>query len=131
MQLVAAKKFVLVFITACIVVALVSGWCLLRWPNSTVVENKSTSPITDVTLKLTDLDGQWSSTRKIARLDPGQTLMLHHDRNDTAVELAYTLEGKNTVYRDPYVDLWSGDRWILRIDANGSVRSGYATQLDP
>jgi hypothetical protein len=95
------------------------------WPNSIQVLNSTDSTVTDVTLNLLSTDGKWNFARSIKRLGPGQSIIVRHNKNDTAAELTYSIDGRANTFREPYIDLWKDERWVFVLEQSGLVVSDY------
>jgi hypothetical protein len=119
------KKVIIV--TSSILVAVVAFLCVyeLYFANRLVVRNSSGVDVKDVTLSVQDLDGKWHASKSATLLKPGASLVIRHSKNDTRAELAYTINGTSRVYKQNYIDLWTGEEWLFDIQPDGSVQSGY------
>lgn len=113
---------------AILVVLFAAGLVVLLSFNSHAarVYNLSKSPVTDVVLELRDnIPSDWTTSKRVAGLNPGETLEIRHSHNDTYAVVAFTLEGRRIRHDVGYVDLWMGESYRIEILPEGKVISGY------
>ena len=119
------KKAILGVIAACVLAAIgvFLGW--LESPNRTILRNSSGAEITNVSLSVHSLDGAVTVSREVKRIGPDESLVLRHGLNDPRVKVSFRLRGKGHEYAENYVDLWTGEGWVLDVFPDGSIHSGY------
>ncbi len=128
-----SKRLVLLFIPilVCVCVLLLALYgldCFLR-PNRVTVRNLSGRTVANVTLELRSLDGDWKLTRHESSLPPGRSLRLRHSQNDTRGWLRFRIDDAEREHEETYIDLWTGEGWLLDIQPDGAVESGYDHRL--
>ena len=52
-------------------------------------------------------------------------MVLRHDLNDFSVKLTYSLGGASQEHVEDYVDLWTGQGWLIDVQPGGKIQSGY------
>lgn len=102
---------------------------LLRTMNKTIIVNQSGTSLDDVHLILRSANGNKTVVHHVPPLEAGQSVVVRHRMNDSSVELNFSLKGKTFQHKEPYVDLWTGEGWILQVEAEGTVTSGYESVM--
>ena len=112
-----------------VLAALVIGACLcVYWfglTNRTSVRNSAGGDIRNVELVLEEHNGKRRTSRTVALLKQGESFTVRHSIRDLTVRLMFLMDGQSHTHIDGYVDLWTGEGWILDIQPSGDVRSGY------
>lgn len=98
---------------------------MLASPNRVWVLNSTGVAVTDLVLDLSVDADDWRMTMKAESLEPGDSLLMRHGRNDFASVLRFRLAGEQYEHRHAAIDLWTGDGWRFEIMSGGAVRSGY------
>ena len=102
------------------------GWLSARVVGHRIeVHNSSGEAVDGVSLAINELGGGVVVQRGGVRLEPGESLVVYHLRNDTSARLRFTAAGREVVHTEGYMDLWTGEGWKFVIEAGGSVRSWY------
>ena len=114
------------FAVVTLLVAIVSIvlFCWLEFSNKTIVRNSTGANITAVRLEMKEDDGEFVS-REAETLLPGESMVVRHDMNDFSVKLTYTLSGVSKDYVRSYVDMWTGEAWLINVCPGGKVVSDY------
>ena len=108
-----------------VLITVLSTGCSDRLPNRVVVRNSAGTEISGITLVLDQVGGEKSLEESVSNLRPAEKLTLRHDMNDLSVNLRYTVGETAHEHCEEYVDLWSGETWLLDIRPDGTVRAGY------
>jgi hypothetical protein len=114
-----------------IIIAMLAVGVFLWWaqaPNKTILVNASGAEVTDVCLSVWSVSGSKVLSKEAEVLDEGDSIVLRHSLNDSKVTVSFRLAGKEYKYDEPYVDLWTGEAWVLTVMPDGSVQSGYSTR---
>jgi len=119
------NKAILGVAAVCVLAALGAFLLWARAPNSTILRNSSGAEITNAHLSVQSLDGTKTLSKKAEKIGAGESLVLRHSLTDSRATVSFRLEGKQHRYARNYVDLWTGEGWILEIMPDGSVQSGY------
>ena len=119
------KKVILGVVAACVLAGIGTFLWWVKAPNRTILRNSSGADITDVRLSVQSLDGTETLSKKAERLGIGESLVLRHSFNDSTAKVSFCLEGKDHKYAGDYVDLWTGESWVLDVMRDGSIRAGY------
>jgi hypothetical protein len=93
------------------------------------VQNRSEKVLTSVSI-------QWSmygnssigGASALEKLDSGDECVIAVP-GDVAVSLSYSIEGETRFHTQSYVDLWTGELYVFRIQPDGSVTANYSTNL--
>jgi len=93
--------------------------------NRTIVRNSTGTRINAVQLHVQDYGGTKTFSRNAEFLASGDSMVLRHDLNDFSVKLTYTLGGVSQKHVEDYVDLWSGQGWLIDVQPGGKIQSGY------
>ncbi len=94
-------------------------------PNGLRVLNLSGQAITSIHVLIRETASSNVSECRIERLEPGADFTLHHAFNDSSLELTFELQGQRTTHAEPYVDLWTGETWTIRVLKEGKTDSNY------
>jgi hypothetical protein len=122
------RRFMIVALLLLIAAAIGCGvWFLAASSRmKVVVRNGGESEIRNVHLVLRDLDGVWMIEREAAILAPGEEIVIGHRQTDLRAESTFTnATGRECVHREGYIDLWTGEGWLIEIQPDGTVKSGY------
>ncbi len=92
-----------------------------------IVRNASGVEIADVRLDIVELDGAGARSRRAERLAPGEQVLLRHGMRDLSVDVTFVLNGAAYQVHEPYIDLWTGEGWVVEIQPDGSATTGYQT----
>jgi hypothetical protein len=114
-----------------IIVAMLAVGVFLWWvqaPNKTILVNASGTQVTNVCLSVAGLGGSKVLSKEAEVLDEGDSIVLRHSFNDSRATVSFRLAGKEHRYDEPYVDLWTGEAWVLTVMPDGSVQSGHPTR---
>ena len=98
-------------------------------PNRTIVRNSSGATLDDVHLTIRSLDGARTIEKHVRSLGPSRAITVRHGMNDSSIDLVFGKGGKEHTSSVPYVDLWRGESWILDVQPDGTVRSGYESTM--
>jgi hypothetical protein len=123
-------KYMSTFKVALIAIALLAVVMLgvfgfYRFTNVTEVHNLSGQTLTGVVLQLHDDKTDWTVTKRVGNLKPGEILRIRHTHNDTKAVVGFDLAGQRFRHVEPYIDLWTGEVWRFDIQADGVVTSGH------
>ena len=94
-------------------------------PNRTIVHNASGTALENIRIEVEARDGSRQLVEKTDRLEDGDSFVLHHDMNDSRVTLTCSFGATHLEYTENYVDLWTGEGWVLEVRPDGTVQSGY------
>ena len=123
------RKVILGVVGACVVAACLlaatGAFLWMKSPHRTILRNFSGDEITNVCLSVQNLDGTKSISRNAERIGEGESLVLRHGLNDSRVKVSFCRAGNEHTYAEDYVDLWTGEGWLLDVTPDGSIQSGY------
>jgi hypothetical protein len=115
-------------VAVCVLAGAGLDGCSVSSRNRAVVLNSTGSEVTDVDLLLSEFGGKATVSKKAASLASGKRLAVRHGMNDLRVVLRFTTGGTPHEHTEEYVDLWTGQGWVLDIQPDGTVKSGYEGQ---
>jgi len=101
----------------------------LIYPNRVLIRNSSGARVQDVKLVLRAKDGDWTMSRRMSNLSPGETVAFRHGEHDTSAALEFRIGDRTYEYEEGYIDLWTGEGWVFDIQSDGTVRGSYDHQL--
>jgi len=108
------------------------GWCVLfLWAfrsrsNHVRIANESGARVGDVRLLVRSTsDHAVVVDESMMELAAGTSATFEHRANDSEVRLSFVLGGAARTFEVPYVDLWTGQGWLLTIQPDGTVHSEY------
>lgn len=113
-----------------VVVLLVGGALFLflfraSTSNRLIVRNSTGTRINAVQLDVQDYGGTKNTSCNVESLASGDSIVLRHDLNDFSVKLTYSLGGSSKEHVEDYVDLWTGQGWLIDVQQGGNIQSGY------
>ena len=94
-------------------------------PSRTILRNSSGETITSIRLVVQEHSGSKTFSRNVQSLAPGESVVLRHNLNDSKVRLAFTLGNTSKEHVEDYVDLWRGECWLIDVQPEGKIQSGY------
>ena len=97
----------------------------LALPNRVIVRNSSGRTLDSVHLTLRSTDGIQTQERDIPSLEPDREVVVRHGMNDSSLDVVFRRSGKEYKYSEPYIDLWRGEGWVIDVQPDGTVKSGY------
>jgi hypothetical protein len=102
------------------------GWGLSRLSNLNrlVIRNLGRTQAAGLHVELS-YPGKPTTSFSRAVLLPGESWMVRHGYHDSRVALRFSSGGATRSFVAPYVDLWTGEGWVLEIQPDGSVKQGY------
>jgi hypothetical protein len=112
-------------LTLLVVLAALWGVVSSRFSNYTDIRNVCGKTVTDVVLQLQDHQTEWTVSKRVARLEPGESLRVYHSHNDTRAIVEFAIAGRRFRHQERYIDLWTGEGWCFDIQPDGTVSSGY------
>jgi hypothetical protein len=112
-------------ITTLFVIVLVFGSWIVLTSNRLIVRNDSGQPLQKVSLVLRDTRGTMIKRKTNVSLESGKTIVIRHRRNDSNATLSFELAGKTINYEEGYIDLWTGEGWILNVQPGGVIQGKY------
>jgi len=106
------------------VLALVADKTIVR-PNRLIVRNSSGKALDDVHLNIRSKNGHQAIQRDVLSLEPGCNVVVRHGMNDSSLDMVFSKSGKEYKHSEPYIDLWTGEGWVIEVQPDGTVTSGY------
>ncbi len=120
------KKLIFLAVGALLVAVVLSlFWFRGSGPNRTIVRNSTGTTIYAVQLDVHEHRGTKSFSCNAESLATGDSMVLRHDLNDSTVKLIYTLDGASREHVEDYVDLWTGEGWLIDVQPSGKIQSGH------
>lgn len=93
--------------------------------NRTIVRNSTGTRINAVQLDVQDYSGTKTFSCNVESLASGDSMVLRHDLSDFSVKMTYSLGGSSKEHVEDYVDLWTGQGWLIDVQPGGNIQSGY------
>jgi hypothetical protein len=121
-----ASKILWLVVVVMVLVAVGSVFVFRRVTEHTEIRNSSGQTVTDVVLELRDTQTDWSVTKRVATLKPGESVRVRHTHRDTKAVVTFAVAGRSFRHDEGYIDLWTGEGWRFDIQPGGVVTSGYA-----
>jgi len=121
-----SKRLILSAAAVVVAAALLFGVNLLVCrPNRLVIRNSSGARIDGIHVSISPKDGNSAIERDVSRLEPDNDVVIRHGLNDFSVDLVFSMSEKEYQHSEPYVDLWSGEGWVIDVQHDGSVKSSH------
>lgn len=117
------RRSILAVSAVCVLAILLFFVMALKARNRTILRNSSGKDITDVHLLVQSLDDADEASAEAARIATGETLVIRHGMNDSRISLTFRLAESPRDYNEPYVELRTGEAWLMEVFPDGSVRS--------
>ncbi|KAF0241921.1 MAG: hypothetical protein FD180_4211 [Planctomycetota bacterium] len=100
-----------------------------RAPNALVVRNSSGKLLQDIRVVILEKDGGDRVERDFGVLGPADSILVRHGMNDSSVEVTFTISGQEFRHKEGYVDLWTGETWVVDVKSGGTTVSGYSGNM--
>ena len=94
-----------------------------------ILKNSTNDQIIDIRVNLHSVDKEWEKVIRNERLKPEDIIVIRHNQNDLSVNIQYVIEGEEKYFEEKYIDYWKGERWLLDIQNDGNIKSGYQQNI--
>ena len=102
---------------------------IVIYPNKLILKNSTNDQIIDIRVNLHSVDKEWEKVIRNERLKPEDIIVIRHNQNDLSVNIQYVIEGEEKYFEEKYIDYWKGERWLLDIQNDGNIKSGYQQNI--
>ena len=100
--------------------------------NSIIISNVAQHSLEDVSLVVRSTGGEEIVRKHYDILEPSNSVATGFFGRDIEVQLCYSYNNQPQRCFDEFVDLWTGETWIVEVKSDGQVQTGYRyTSTDP
>lgn len=124
------RRFLMVAAALIVAAALaLVAYTQVAQPNRFIIRNSTGASLDGVHLTIRSKDDGQTVKRDVPSLEPGHEVVVRHGMKDLSIEMRFGRSGKEYEHSEPYVDLWGGEGWVVDVQSDGTVKSGYESVM--